>query len=59
MGLVAVVGAAPSFENPWDRAERLQVDRGTSDYDLVLFDQFDRYVDDRDVQLARLEALIN
>lgn len=59
MGLIAVVGPAPSWESPWDRAERLHVVRGTRDYDLVLFDRFGRYIDDRDVQLARLEALIN
>jgi len=59
MGLIAVVGAAPAWDNPWARAQRLEVEQGNSEYDLVLFDEWGRYIDDRDVQLARLEAEIN
>jgi len=59
MGIIAVVGAAPGWEDPWSRARRLEVVRGESQYDLVLFDKLGSYVDDRDVQLARLEAVIN
>jgi hypothetical protein len=59
MGLIAVVGAAPAWDNPWARAQRLEVEQGTSEYDIVLFDEWGRYIDDRDVQLARLEAEIN
>ena len=59
MGLVAVVGHAPAWEEPWSRARRLDVERGEREYDLLLFDELGRYVDDRDVQLARLEVVIN
>ncbi len=59
MGLVGVVGHAPAWDDPWSRAQRLEVVRGEREYDLMLFDELGRYVDDRDVQLARLEAVIN
>ena len=59
MGIIAVVGSAPGWSEPWSRARRLDVVRGSSDYDLVLFDELGRYVDDRDVQLAQLEATVN
>ncbi len=59
MGLVAVIGPAPDWEHPWSSARRLDVVRGESEYDLLLFDELGCYVDDRDVQLARLEATIN
>lgn len=59
MGLVAVVGHAPAWGDPWSRARRLEVVRGEREYQRMLFDELGRYVDDRDVQLARLEAVIN
>lgn len=59
MGLVAVVGHTPDWDDPWSRAQRLEVVRGQREYDLLLFDEIGRYVDDRDVQLARLEIMIN
>ncbi len=59
MGLVAVVGHAPAWDEPWSRARRLAVVRGEREYQLMLFDELGRYVDDRDVQLARLESVVN
>lgn len=59
MGLVAVVGHAPEWNDPWSRAQRLEVVRGEREYQRLLFDELGRFVDDRDVQLARLEAVIN
>lgn len=59
MGLVAVVGHAAAWEDPWSRAERLVVVRGVGEYDRVLVDEHGRPIDDRDVQLARLEAVVN
>ncbi len=59
MGLVAVVGHAPAWGDPWSRVCRLKVVRGEREYQRILFDELGRYVDDRDVQLARLEAEIN
>jgi hypothetical protein len=60
MGLVAVVGRAPAWgDDPWSTARRLEVVRGQNEYDLMLFDEDGDYVDERDVQLARLEVVIN
>ncbi|HEX4452470.1 MAG TPA: hypothetical protein VH143_16450 [Kofleriaceae bacterium] len=59
LGLIAVVGPAPAWDAPWARARRLAVVPGDGPYDLVLVDELGRYVDDRDVQLARLEAVLN
>lgn len=59
MGIIAVVDAAPGWEDPWSLARRLDVVRGASQYELMLFDEFGGYVDDRDVQLARLEAVVH
>ena len=59
MDIIAVVGSAPGWEEPWARARRLEVLRGEREHDILLFDELGRYVDDRDVQLARLEAEIN
>jgi hypothetical protein len=59
MALIAVVGHAPAWGDPWSRARRLEVVRSEREYDLTLFDELGRYVDDRDVQLARLEAVVN
>lgn len=59
MGIVAVVGSAPGWDDPWSRACRLEVVRGRDEYDLQLFDELGRYVDDRDVQLARLEISVH
>lgn len=59
IGIVAVVGAAPDWEEPWSGAQRLDVVQGTNEYDLVLLDAFRGYVDDRDVQLARLELAVH
>lgn len=59
MGIIAVVGSAPGWEDPWSLARRLDVVRGASEYELMLFDELGGYVDDRDVQLARLEAVVH
>jgi hypothetical protein len=59
MGIIAVVGSAPGWEEPWSLARRLDVVRGANEYELMLFDELGRYVDDRDVQLARLEAVVH
>lgn len=59
MAIVAVVGSAPGWEDPWSRARRLEVVRGERAYDLMLFDEHGAYVDDRDVQLVRLEAVVH
>ena len=60
IGIVAVVGSAPEWDaEPWSRARRLEVVRGERQHDLMLFDELGRYVDDRDVQLARLETVVN
>lgn len=59
MGIIAVVGSAPGWEDPWALARRLDVVRGASEHELMLFDELGRYVDDRDVQLARLEAVVH
>lgn len=59
MGIIAVVGSAPGWEEPWALARRLDVLRGASEYELMLFDELGGYVDDRDVQLARLEAVVH
>ena len=59
MAIVAVVGSAPGWEDPWSRARRLEVVRGEREYDLMLFDEHGAYVDDCDVQLARLEAVVH
>ncbi|MBL9016736.1 MAG: hypothetical protein JNL83_21290 [Myxococcales bacterium] len=59
MGIIAVVGSAPGWEDPWSRARRLEVIQGASEYDLLLRDEHGAYVDERDVQLARLEAVVH
>lgn len=59
MGLEAVVGPAPEWDDPWARARRLEVVQGAREWDLSLFDEYGDHVDDRDVQLARLEATIH
>jgi hypothetical protein len=59
MGLIAVVGSAPGWEDPWSLSRRLDVVRGASEYELMLFDELGGYVDDGDVQLARLEAVVH
>ncbi|MDQ3369164.1 MAG: hypothetical protein M3680_27375 [Myxococcota bacterium] len=60
MGLLAVVGSAPGWdEDPWSGARRLAVEPGERAHDLLLFDEEGRYVDDRDVQLARLEVEVH
>jgi hypothetical protein len=59
MGLIAVVGHPPAWNDPWSQARRLEVVRGEREYDRMLFDELGRYVDNRDVQLARLETVIN
>ena len=59
MGIVAVVGSAPGWEDPWSRARPLDVVVGNNEHDLFLRDEHGAYVDDRDVQLARLEAAVH
>ena len=59
MGIVAVVGSAPGWEDPWSRARRLDVVQGARDYDLLLRDEHGAFVEDRDVQLAKLEAVVH
>jgi hypothetical protein len=59
LAIEAVVGAAPTWDEPWARARRLQVRQGEREWHLILFDELGVYVNDRDVQLARLEASIH
>lgn len=59
MRIIAVVGSAPGWEDPWSRARRLDIARGASEYELMLFDELGGFVDDHDVQLARLEAVVH
>ena len=55
MGVIAVVGPAPAWDDPWARAERLEVFE-VGPYRQVFVDENGDPVDDRDVQIARLEA---
>jgi hypothetical protein len=57
-GIDAVVGAAPNFEDPWSRARRLHVEQFT-EWNYRVYDADGFYVDERDIQLARLELSIN
>ena len=59
MGIMAVVGSAPGWHDPWARARRLEVMWGPRAHDRSLVDELGRVVDDRDVQLARLEAAVH
>jgi hypothetical protein len=59
MGILAVVGSAPGWEDPWSRARRLDVVQGDHEYDLWLRDEDGAPVDDRDVQLAKLEMVVH
>lgn len=56
MAIIAVVGSAPGWEDPWARAGPLEVVRGRGPHDLLLVDERGLVVDERDVQLARLAA---
>jgi hypothetical protein len=59
IAIEAVVGVAPTWDEPWARVQRLQVRQGEREWHLMLVDELGVYVDDRDVQLARLEASIH
>lgn len=58
MDLVAVVGHAPAWNDPWSRAQRLQVVRGEREYDRMLFDELGRYVDDRDGNRTEIDPVV-
>ncbi|MBX3161893.1 MAG: hypothetical protein KF773_38385 [Deltaproteobacteria bacterium] len=58
MSLEVVLGA-PEWNDPWARAVTLDVERGVREHELYLVDERGDVVDDRDVQLARLEASIH
>jgi hypothetical protein len=47
------------WDDPWSRAERLEVVRGDRPHDLLLFDEAGCYIDHYDVQRARLETVLN
>ena len=53
--LEVVAGSAPGWADPWARMRRCRVERDR--YDYLLWDDEGRLVDDRDVQLARLETV--
>jgi hypothetical protein len=53
--LEVVAGSAPGWSEPWARMRRCRVERDR--YDYLLWDDEGRFVDHRDVQLARLEAV--
>jgi hypothetical protein len=53
--LEVVAGSAPGWADPWARMRRCRVERDR--YDYLLWDDEGRLVDNRDVQLARLEAV--
>jgi hypothetical protein len=59
VAIEAVVGAAPGWEDPWAGARRLEVMQGEREWHLMLFDELGGYVDDRDLQLARLEVAVH
>jgi hypothetical protein len=59
LGLEAVIGSAPGWEQPWARARRLGVEPGRHEHDLVLVDDRGTIVDEYDVQLARLETMVH
>lgn len=59
MGLTAVVGAAPGWDDPWSGACRIDVVPGMREYQLLLCDEDGVLIDDRDIQLARLEAAVH
>jgi len=59
VGIEAVVGSAPGWEQPWSRVRRLEVAQGESEYQVVLIDENGGVIDERDVQLARLETAIH
>jgi hypothetical protein len=59
LGIVAVIGSAPGWAQPWARAQRLGVEQGRHEYDLVLIDDRGTIIDGRDVQLARLESMVH
>lgn len=59
LGIVAVIGSAPGWAQPWARAQRLGVEQGRHEHDLVLIDDRGAIVDERDVQLARLEIMVH
>jgi hypothetical protein len=59
LGILAVIGPAPGWEQPWARAQRLEVEQGRREHDLVLVDDRGTIVDECDVQLARLEIMVH
>lgn len=59
VAIEAVVGSAPGWEQPWSRIRRFEVEQGASEYQVVLVDERGRVIDERDVQLARLETAIH
>ncbi len=59
IAIEAVVGAAPGWDQPWERVERLVVEQGANEYQLFLVDERGRVINERDVQLARLETAIH
>lgn len=57
--LEVVVGAAPSWDQPWSRAVLLAVQQGRHAHDFVLTTPGRAVVDPRDVQLARLAVALH
>ncbi len=49
----------PTLHDPWFLARYFDVIRGAREYDLDLVDERGEYIDDQDVQLARLETVVN
>jgi hypothetical protein len=56
---VEIVKGTPEWGDPWARAATVVVERGVREQELYLVDEQGDIVDDRDVQLARLEASIH
>jgi hypothetical protein len=55
VALEVVAGSAPAWADPWARMRRCTVERDR--YDYLLWDEEGQPVDERDVQLARLEMV--
>lgn len=58
VGIVAVVGHAPPWDDPWEGAVRLEV-VPIGPYDVVLVDDYGRVIEDTDLQRARLEVVLH
>jgi hypothetical protein len=54
--LDVVTGAAPGWTDPWSRAQRCTVGRGVNRWETHLITEAGDFIDDADVQMARIAA---